>query len=145
MFAQRGSERGRQHRLAVAGHSTFGLANGGFELADETSAGTCQPLEMPTGIHEVLEGVADRFNFFQTAEPCAHELSSSEACFAPLRPAPSGRGPGGQARKEQRTHRKCKGGMEYPPQRAQTPPPGRVEDLLVTVMVIEDMLPQQQI
>ena len=145
MFAQRGTERGRQHRLAVAGHSTFGLTNGGLELSDETSAGARQPLEMPTGVDEILEGVADGFNFFQTAEPGAHELSRSEACFAPLRPTPSGPGPGRQACKEQRTHRKRKGGMEYPPHRAQTPPPGRVENLLVTVTVIEDMLPQQQI
>ena len=35
--------------------------------------------------------------------------------------------------------------MQNPPNGPQAPPPGRVEDLLVAVTVIQDMLPQEQI
>lgn len=46
---------------------------------------------------------------------------------------------------EHRAHREGKRGVENPSHRAETPSPGRIEDLLIMVAVIQDMLPQQEI
>ena len=145
MPTQGGTIQGSEHCPAVARYVLLRLRNGLFEVFDQTGPGGRQPFEMPPGMLEVAQRVADGFDFFQTAETCAEEVPRGEPCVPPLPFALRSLGPCRQPREEQRAHGERKRGMKDPPNGPQVPPPGRVKDQLVAVTVIQDMLPQEQI
>ena len=64
-----------EHCPAVARHVLFRLCNGLFEVFDQPSPGGRHPFEMPPGVLEVAQRVTDGFDFFQTAETRAKEVT----------------------------------------------------------------------
>ena len=77
------AERGSQNNLAVTSNFLFSRCNRLFELSDQPCTRSGEPLQMPAGIVEVLNGVSDRLDFFQTAEPCTQQISFRESRLLP--------------------------------------------------------------
>ena len=75
VFPERWAKWGSEHSFTVACNFLFGLFNRFFELSDQSRTRAGEPLQMPAGIIEVLNGVTDGLDFFQTAKPRTQKIA----------------------------------------------------------------------
>ena len=100
---------------------------------------------MPVGVLQILDGVADRLHFFETAKPGSLQIARGESRLFPSSRSTSPRCPCRESLEQHRSHGKREGRVENTSERTQAAAPGRIEDLLVAIPVIENLFAQEEI
>src|SRR5262245_65071389 len=96
---------GSKNSWTVTGNFLLGRCNRFVELTDQPRTRPGKPAQMSAGIVEVLNGVTNRLDFYQTAESRAQEITLRKSGLLPPFPAPSCFCPRRYPLKQQRAHR----------------------------------------